>query len=188
MLSPRVAGAPTDGRLPLVLVLGGRRSGKSRWAEDWIRSTGLAPVYVATAEAKDDEMRARIARHRERRGGDWRLVEAPVELARAVREASDAGSAVLVDCLTLWLTNLLLAERDVDEATAELRAELTARRGPVALVSNEVGSGIMPMNALARRFADAAGTLHQRLAADANEVVLVTAGLAQRLKDGKVSS
>ena len=182
MLSPRVAGEPVLTPPPLVLALGGQRSGKSAWAERRAAATGLERVYVATAEAGDDEMRARIAHHRARRGDDWRLIEAPLELAAAVMDASAPGRVVLVDCLTLWLTNVLVAERDPVAAGDALEAALEARRGPVVLVSNEVGAGVVPMNALARRFVDEAGRLHQRLAGRATEVVLVTAGLVQPLK------
>jgi adenosylcobinamide kinase/adenosylcobinamide-phosphate guanylyltransferase len=182
VLSPRVAGEPHAAAPPLVLALGGQRSGKSAWAEARIAATGLHPVYVATAEAEDDEMRARIAHHRARRGEAWRLVEAPLDLAAAIRTASAPECAVLVDCLTLWLTNLMVAERDLAPAVDELQAALAARRGPVVLVSNEVGSGVIPMNAMARRFVDEAGRLHQRLAASATEVVLVTAGIVRTLK------
>jgi len=182
VLTPGVAGEPRDAPPPLVLALGGQRSGKSAWAERRIAATGLAPVYVATAEARDDEMRARIAAHRARRGDGWAVVEAPLELAAAIADAGTSERALLVDCLTLWLNNLLASERDVATAVDELEAALAARRGPVVLVSNEVGAGVIPMNALARRFVDEAGRLHQRLAAGATEVVLVTAGLVQTLK------
>jgi adenosylcobinamide kinase/adenosylcobinamide-phosphate guanylyltransferase len=184
VLTPGVAAEPRPAAPPLVLALGGQRSGKSSWAERRVAATGLAPVYVATAEARDDEMRARIAHHRARRGDDWAVVEAPLELAAAIADAGTHGRALLVDCLTLWLSNLLVAERDVAAAVDELEAALAARRGPVVLVSNEVGSGVIPTNALARRFVDEAGRLHQRLAAGATEVVLVTAGLVQTLKAG----
>jgi adenosylcobinamide kinase/adenosylcobinamide-phosphate guanylyltransferase len=184
VLSPGVVGRDVVGPPPLVLALGGQRSGKSAWAERRVLATGLRPVYVATAEAWDDEMRARIAAHRDRRGAAWETVEAPLELAAAVAARSTPGHAVLVDCLTLWLTNLLTADRELDAAFAALDATLAGRRGPVVLVSNEVGAGVVPVNALARRFVDAAGRLHQRLAAGATEVVLVTAGLVQTLKAG----
>ena len=182
MLSPRIVTATADPAPPLVLALGGQRSGKSAWAERRVLATGFAPVYVATAEAWDDEMRARIAAHRARRGAAWETVEAPRDLAAALAAQSTAERAVLVDCLTLWLTNLLMAERDPDDAFAELEAALAARCGPVVLVSNEVGAGVVPMNALARRFVDEAGRLHQRIAAGATEVVLVTAGIVRTLK------
>jgi len=182
VLSPRVAGEPRVAPPPLVLALGGQRSGKSAWAESRVLATGLAPVYIATAEAWDEEMRARIAHHRARRGDAWTLIEAPLELARAIGDASVPDRAVLVDCLTLWLTNLMVAERDLGRAARELEVALAGRRGPVVLVSNEVGAGVVPMNAMARRFVDEAGRLHQRLARGATEVVLVTAGLVQTLK------
>mgnify|MGYP006289659821 FL=1 len=167
---------------PLVLVLGGQRSGKSRWAEQRLAAAGLAKTYIATAEAYDDEMHARIALHRARRGTDWSLIEAPLALPRAIGETTAPDRAVLVDCLTLWLTNVLVAEREVQVDVDALLAALAARAGPVVLVGNEVGCGVIPMNALARRFVDEAGQLHQRIAAIADEVVLVTAGLAQMLK------
>jgi adenosyl cobinamide kinase/adenosyl cobinamide phosphate guanylyltransferase len=137
-------------------------------------------VYIATAQAFDDEMRARIAEHRARRGPGWRMVEAPLDLPAALREAGDAP--VLVDCLTLWLTNVMLAERDIAAATGELQAALLDRRAPSVLVSSEVGLGIVPENALARAFRDQAGLLHQALAARADHVVLVAAGLPITLK------
>jgi len=182
VLSPRVAAEPAGSAPPLVLVLGGQRSGKSAWAEGWIEATGLVPVYLATAEVRDGEMAARVARHRERRGDRWHLIEEPLALDDALAKATAADSAVLVDCLTLWLSNLLTTEREVATATAALVAALVERRGPVALVSNEVGSGVIPMNPLARRFVDEAGRLHQRLAVVASDVVVVTAGLPRRLK------
>jgi adenosylcobinamide kinase/adenosylcobinamide-phosphate guanylyltransferase len=182
VLSPRVAREPRPTPPPLVLALGGQRSGKSRWAEARVAATGLAPVYLATAEARDEEMRARIAHHRARRGDAWTLIEVPLELAAAIRDAATPERALLVDCLTLWLTNLMVAGRDLAAAVDELEAALAGRRGPVVLVSNEVGSGVVPTNAMARRFVDEAGRLHQRLAAGATEVVLVTAGLVQTLK------
>jgi adenosylcobinamide kinase/adenosylcobinamide-phosphate guanylyltransferase len=165
-----------------VLVLGGRRSGKSRFAEDLVLGSGLAPVYIATATAGDDEMVSRIEHHRSRRGERWRTLEAPVQLADAVRGAAVAGNAVLVDCLTLWLANLMAAGLDAGNETAELVAVLEAAPGPVVIVSNEVGSGIVPDNALARRYSDAHGILNQRIAAVVGRVVLLTAGLPLQLK------
>ncbi len=162
-------------------MLGGARSGKSRHAEALI--TRLPPpwVYVATAQAFDDEMRARIVEHRGRRAAGWRTIEAPLALADALRDAGDAP--VLVDCLTLWLSNLMLADADLDAAEAALDAALD-RLAPTVLVSNEVGLGIVPDNALARRFRDQAGRLHQRLAARADRVVLTVAGLPLFVKGG----
>ena len=181
MLGPGVLGRVQPEPTPLVLVLGGQRSGKSAWAERRALAMGSTPVYVATATAGDGEMAERIAHHQARRGDRWRLVEAPFDLVAALDREAGPDRVLLVDCLTLWLTNLLLAEADLDAADAALRAALARRRGPVVLVSNEVGSGVVPMGALSRRFVDAAGRLHQGLAAMASEVVLVTAGLAQRL-------
>jgi adenosyl cobinamide kinase/adenosyl cobinamide phosphate guanylyltransferase len=159
----------------LTLVLGGARSGKSRHAESLIAAFPPPWVYVATAEPLDDEMRARIAEHRARRGADWRTVEAPRDLAGALETHS--GRAVLVDCLTLWLSNLVLAGADVDAETARLETVLAGIAAPVVLVSNEVGLGIVPDNALARRFRDGQGRLNQRIAARADRVVLMVAGL-----------
>jgi adenosylcobinamide kinase/adenosylcobinamide-phosphate guanylyltransferase len=160
----------------LTLVLGGARSGKSRYAESLI--TALPPpwIYVATAQAGDDEMAARIAAHRTRRGGGWRTIEAPHDLTEALR-AAPPGMPVLVDCLTLWLSNRMLADADLDQETEALEQVLRHRDAPVALVANEVGFGIVPDNALARRFRDRQGLLNQRLAARADRVVLVVAGL-----------
>jgi len=161
-------------------VLGGARSGKSRYAEALVERHPAPWMYLATAEAFDDEMRARIATHRERRRDGWITRDVPLDLAAALREAGPAP--VLVDCLTLWLTNLMLGERDVDAATEGLLAALAARAGPTVLVSNEVGLGIVPEHALARRFRDAAGVLHQRIAGVADGVVLMVAGIAMRVK------
>jgi adenosylcobinamide kinase/adenosylcobinamide-phosphate guanylyltransferase len=160
----------------ITLVLGGARSGKSRHAETLV--AGFAPpwLYVATGAAHDDEMAARIAAHRARRGAGWRTVEAPCDLAGALATAPDTG-AVLVDCLTLWLSNLMLADADVGAETARLEDVLAQASHPVVLVSNEVGAGIVPDNALARRFRDAQGRLNQRVAARADRVVLMVAGL-----------
>jgi adenosyl cobinamide kinase/adenosyl cobinamide phosphate guanylyltransferase len=162
------------------LVLGGARSGKSRHAEAIVQARPAPWIYLATAQAFDDEMRARIAEHRARRAAGWRTVEAPVDVAGALAAAGDAP--VLVDCLTLWVSNLLLGEHDVGAASDALMAALAARAGVTVLVSNEVGLGIVPDNALARRFRDAAGVLHQRVAAAADGVVLMVAGLAVRVK------
>jgi adenosylcobinamide kinase/adenosylcobinamide-phosphate guanylyltransferase len=164
----------------LVLVLGGARSGKSSHAETLV--AGLPPpwVYIATGQALDDEMAERIAAHRRRRGRDWLTVEAPLDLADAI-DAAGSGP-VLVDCLTLWLSNHLLAGSDLDNESVKLEATLARRTGFVALVANEVGLGIVPENVLARRFRDAAGRLNQRLAARADSVVLMVAGLPMQVK------
>jgi adenosylcobinamide kinase / adenosylcobinamide-phosphate guanylyltransferase len=169
----------TTSRSHLTLVLGGARSGKSRHAESLITAGSPPWVYVATAEPLDDEMTARIAAHRARRGAGWRDVEAPRDLAGALAGIRDA---VLVDCLTLWLSNLMLADADVEAETARLEGAL-AGMAPVVLVSNEVGFGIVPDNALARRFRDAQGRLNQRIAARADRVVLMVAGLPLVIKE-----
>jgi len=165
----------------LTLVLGGARSGKSRYAE-WLIETYPSPwIYVATAEAKDKEMAERIAAHKERRGPDWHTVEAPHALVEALT-AAPAGSAVLVDCLTLWLSNLMEQDADIEAQTAALKEMLSNRTGPTVLVSNEVGLGIVPDNALARRFRDLQGTLNQALAAQAARVVMMIAGVPVPVK------
>lgn len=166
----------------LTLVLGGARSGKSRYAESLITAHPPPWLYVATAEPLDDEMRARIADHRTRRGADWRLVEAPRDLAGALTGLGNGG-AVLVDCLTLWLTNLMLADADLESESARLLTALADIATPVVLVSNEVGFGIVPDNALARHFRDAQGRLNQRMAAVAGRVVLMVAGIPLVVKE-----
>jgi adenosylcobinamide kinase / adenosylcobinamide-phosphate guanylyltransferase len=174
----------TTGGNPFVsLVLGGTRSGKSSFAEADVLARGLDCLYLATSEAFDGEMEARIALHRERRGPEWTTIEEPLALADVLAAKSDPKQAILVDCLTLWLANLLGAEREVSVEFKRLVRVLAEVGGPVVLVSNEVGQGIVPDNALARRFRDEAGRLHQQIAAVAGRVVFVTAGLPQTLKD-----
>jgi adenosylcobinamide kinase/adenosylcobinamide-phosphate guanylyltransferase len=167
---------------PLTLVLGGARSGKSRYAEGLVDRHPGRRTYLATAEILDDEMDVRVKAHRERRDGDWKTVEEPLELARALKAETEQGAAVLVDCLTLWLGNLLGAERDAATEIDGLIESVGQFGGPVVFVSNEVGLGIVPDNALARRFRDLAGILHQRLAEKADRVVFVAAGLPMNLK------
>lgn len=166
---------------PLTLVVGGARSGKSAFAEGLVTASGRARRYIATAEAWDDEMRDRIARHQSDRGPAWTTIEAPLDLAAALAGAR-SDEAVLVDCATLWLTNHLLAEHDLAAETAGLLAALAASPAPVVIVSNETGWGIVPENALARRFRDEQGRLNQRLAAVSGLVVTVIAGLPMVLK------
>jgi len=166
---------------PLTLVVGGARSGKSAFAEGLVTASGRARRYIATAEAWDDEMRDRIARHQSDRGAAWTTVEAPLDLAAALAGAR-SDEAVLVDCATLWLTKHLLAEHDLAAETAGLLAALAASPAPVVIVSNETGWGIVPENALARRFRDEQGRLNQRLAAVSGLVVTVIAGLPMVLK------
>ena len=165
----------------LTLVTGGAASGKSRFAEALVVASGRRKVYVATAQAFDAEMAAKIARHRADRGELWRTIEAPLDLAGALgQEWSD--EIVLVDCLTMWLSNHLLAENDPGAEADRLMAALDAVRVPVVLVTNEVGQGVVPDNALARRFRNAQGALNQRVAARADLVVGVMAGLPLVLK------
>jgi adenosylcobinamide kinase/adenosylcobinamide-phosphate guanylyltransferase len=169
---------------PVTLVLGGARSGKSRHAEALVASQPGPCVYLATAQAGDGEMAARIADHRARRGRRWITVEEPLDLTGALTRACGPDRAVLVDCLTLWLSNLLGAERDAAAECERFLATLPGLAGPVVLVSNEVGQGVVPDNALARAFIDHAGRLHQDLAAAAQRVVFMTAGLPRELKTG----
>ncbi|HEY4162008.1 MAG TPA: bifunctional adenosylcobinamide kinase/adenosylcobinamide-phosphate guanylyltransferase [Dongiaceae bacterium] len=167
---------------PVTLVLGGARSGKSRYAESLVDRHPGRRTYLATAEILDDEMAERVKAHRQRRDSDWKTVEEPLELAAILKAETEQGAAVLVDCLTLWLGNLMGKERDVEAEIAGLVAALIQFGGPVVFVSNEVGLGIVPDNAMARRFRDLAGTLHQRLAEQADRVVFVAAGLPLTLK------
>ncbi|MDQ0348204.1 bifunctional adenosylcobinamide kinase/adenosylcobinamide-phosphate guanylyltransferase [Ancylobacter vacuolatus] len=162
--------------MALTLVLGGARSGKSAYAEGLI--SGFSPPwsYIATAQAWDSEMEERIALHRARRGAGWQTLDAPHELA-ATLKALPPGRPVLVDCLTLWLSNRMLAEADLATECAALVEALAAHEGPVVVVSNEVGLGIVPDNALARRFRDAQGRLNQTVAARADSVIFMVAGL-----------
>jgi len=165
----------------LTLVLGGARSGKSCHAEALVTALPAPWFYIATGEPHDNEMAARIAEHRARRGPEWQTIEAPRDLAGALAAVPPRG-AVLVDCLTLWLANVMLAGAHVDADIALLERALIERKGPMVLVSNEVGFGIVPENALARRFRDAAGRLNQRLAALADRVVLLVAGIPLKVK------
>lgn len=165
-----------------VLVLGGQRSGKSRYGEGLVRASGREPVIIATATAGDDEMRARIAAHRASRGPAWVTIEEPLDLAGALDKALRPESAVLVDCLTLWLSNVVLADRDVSLEIERLVRALAAPAGPAVVISNEVGSGIVPANALARRYSDALGVLNQRVAGVAGQVILMTAGIPSLIK------
>jgi adenosylcobinamide kinase/adenosylcobinamide-phosphate guanylyltransferase len=165
----------------LTLVLGGARSGKSRYALDLITASPPPWTFIATAQAGDDEMRARIEAHRRERGDGWTTIEAPLDLAIAVAEAP--GSApLLIDCLTLWLSNLMLGDHNVDAGTAAFEQALGAREAATIAVANEVGLGIVPETPLGRAFRDRAGALNQRLAAKANRVVLMVAGLPVTVK------
>jgi adenosylcobinamide kinase/adenosylcobinamide-phosphate guanylyltransferase len=167
---------------PVTLVLGGARSGKSRFAESLMARVPRNRVYLATAEIFDDEMAERVRLHKEQRGPDWRTIESPLDLADTLIRETDRGDAVLVDCLTLWLSNLMGAERDIAAETNQLIAALPQLGGPVIFVANEVGLGIVPENALARRFRDHAGRLNQAIAAAADQAFFIAAGLPLRLK------
>ena len=162
-------------------VLGGARSGKSRHAEELIANHPAPWAYIATAQALDDEMAERITHHRARRGESWQTIDAPLNLAETLA-AIPAAQPVLIDCLTLWLTNVMLAERDVEAESECLVSVLSQPRGPWVAVANEVGLGIVPDNALARRFRDAAGRLNQMAAAKAERVIFMVAGLPMSVK------
>ena len=164
------------------LILGGARSGKSALAERRAAGSGFEVVYVATAAADDDEMAARIVHHRARRPSQWRTVEEPVRLAAVLRAEASSGRCLIVDCLTLWLSNLMLGP-GLEPERQDLLRTLCDVSGRVILVSNEVGCGVVPGNALARRFADEQGRLNQALAAACDRVTLVAAGLPLELKD-----
>lgn len=166
------------------LILGGARSGKSRLAETLAVDTALPVIYVATSQPQDGEMNARVALHRQRRPGHWGLIEEPIELARVLREHAAADRCLLVDCLTLWLTNLLMLEDDqrLAEERDALLACLEQLPGTLILVSNETGLGVVPMGELTRRYVDLAGWLHQAVAERCQRVVLTVAGLPLILK------
>jgi len=173
---------------PVTLVLGGARSGKSTHAEKLATASlhGAPPrqaVYVATAQAGDVEMATRIVAHRARRGANWTTIEEPLKLDEALASAAAHGQPVLVDCLTLWLSNLMLDGGDIDEAADDLVHALEGLAVPVVLVSNEVGLGIVPDTPLGRAFRDAQGRLNMRMAERADRVILMTAGLPLTLKD-----
>jgi adenosylcobinamide kinase/adenosylcobinamide-phosphate guanylyltransferase len=166
-----------------VLVLGGARSGKTAFAERLALRAGVKPAYLATAEALDGEMRDRVASHKASRGHRFATIEEPVALADALIIASASHDVILVDCLTLWITNLLLANEDVAKHVGELVAVLVQlKAAKIVLVSNEVGLGIVPDNAMARTFRDLAGAAHQRLAEICDDVYFIVAGLPMTLK------
>ncbi|WP_420235018.1 bifunctional adenosylcobinamide kinase/adenosylcobinamide-phosphate guanylyltransferase [Pseudomonas sp. ABY48] len=168
----------------LQLILGGARSGKSRLAEKLATDTQLPVTYIATSQPLDGEMNARVAQHRARRPAEWALVEEPLALARVLREKAAPGQCLLVDCLTLWLTNLLMLD-DPEQLNAEREALLgclAALPGEIIFVSNETGMGVVPLGELTRRYVDEAGWLHQALAERCQRVVLTVAGLPLTLK------
>ena len=164
----------------ITLVTGGARSGKSALAERLVRRTSRHTIYIATAEARDAEMAERIKAHQARRGDGWATVQEPLDLVGALSKTDTAPR--LVDCLTLWLSNLMHSDADLAQESASLVACLTEQTYPVVLVTNEVGSGIVPENALARRYRDAAGWLNQTIAASADEVFLSVSGCPLRIK------
>jgi len=163
-------------------ILGGARSGKSRFAENLITDTSLERHYVATGRAWDDEMRARIDQHRADRGPSWQTHEEPLQLAERLAAIDGEGRAILVDCLTLWVTNLMMGERDVAAESAALAAWLPKAKARLVVVSNEVGLGIVPESRMARDFRDHAGRLHQMIAASAADVYFIAAGLPLKMK------
>jgi adenosylcobinamide kinase/adenosylcobinamide-phosphate guanylyltransferase len=166
-----------------MLVLGGARSGKTGFAERLAMALGKFPAYLATAEAWDEEMEQRIARHRSDREDRFHTIEEPLELAEQLRASAPAHDVILVDCVTLWITNLIMAERNVADAVDELIEALDEiTTSQIIFVSNEVGLGIVPDNAMARQFRDLAGTAHQRLAKVCETAVFVVAGLPMVLK------
>ncbi len=167
--------------MAVILITGGARSGKSRRAELRARAFPGPPIYVATAEPRDAEMEQRIATHRARRGSDWIEREVPLDLVQALAD-TDGGGARLVDCLTLWLSNLMHSDRDWSREVTRLAEALPRLTSPVIMVTNEVGLGIVPDNALARAYRDAAGIMNQAIAAIADEVEFVVAGLPMKLK------
>jgi adenosylcobinamide kinase / adenosylcobinamide-phosphate guanylyltransferase len=182
MASRHDEGAMTKAVLPpMTLVLGGARSGKSRFAEELIESAARPARYLATAEARDEEMRTRVASHRARRGANWTTVEEPLELVNIL--LAEATRPVLIDCLTLWLSNLMGAQRDIGFEIERLLAVLPKAQIPVVMVANEVGLGIVPDNAMAREFRDHAGRLNQSIARLAQRVVFMAAGLPLALKE-----
>jgi len=171
----------------LQLILGGARSGKSRLAEQTAKETGLSVIYIATAQALDTEMQQRIAHHQQQRADDWQLCEEPIFLADQLLQLDQDNQVILVDCLTLWLSNLLLAEDSAlqQQQIQQLLNVLPQLKSKIILVSNETGLGVVPMGELSRRFVDEAGRLHQNLGQLANKVVFCVAGFPIILKDEK---
>ncbi|SEQ11487.1 bifunctional adenosylcobinamide kinase/adenosylcobinamide-phosphate guanylyltransferase [Thalassovita taeanensis] len=165
----------------LTLVLGGAGSGKSLWAETLVTGTGAARLYLATAQAWDQEMQAKVTRHKAQRGANWTTIEAPLDVTGALAQAR-ADQVVLLDCATMWLSNHLLADSDLPGEQARLLTALLNCAAPVVVVSNELGMSVVPDNALARQFREAQGRLNQALAAQAGLVVAVMAGLPLALK------
>lgn len=168
------------------LILGGARSGKSRLAEKLAASLNLELIYIATAEARDDEMVDRIGHHKGRRGSNWKTIEEPINIADVILKNSEVHNVLLLDCLTLWLSNLLDKGLNPEKETVSLVAAISAAEGPVIFVSNEVGQGIVPLNKLARTFRDEAGRLNQKIADNVANVYFVTAGIPLPLKEKNI--
>jgi len=166
----------------ITLILGGARSGKSSFGETFALQTELTPLYIATSQAYDNEMRTRILAHQEMRAAVWQTIEEPLALAQTLKREASPSRIILVDCLTLWISNLMMADKDITREAAQLCDALPSLGGPVIFVSNEVGQGIVPDNAMARAFRDHSGRLHQDIAALSDQVYFLTAGIAQRLK------
>ena len=171
----------------VTLVLGGARSGKSAFAEGLVLGSGLQPVYLATGQAWDTEMESRISLHQQRRGGNWKTIEAPLKLCDAVLANATSGNALLLDCLTLWITNLMMAEADITMEVERLAAKIGGLQSPLVVVSNETGLGIVPDNAMARAFRDHAGLANQKIAAIARTVWFVAAGLPMLFKNDETN-
>ncbi len=164
-----------------ILITGGARSGKSTLAERWTLEAGQRPIYIATCRVRDDEMAARVAEHQARRGAEWQTIVEPIHVVEAL-ERTDGQGPRLVDCLTLWLSNLMEDDMDPEAEAARLAKAIVAQSSPVVIVTNEVGLGIVPENALARRFRDAQGRLNQTIAEVAGEVYLAVSGLPLKVK------
>ncbi|MDD5393525.1 MAG: bifunctional adenosylcobinamide kinase/adenosylcobinamide-phosphate guanylyltransferase [Thiothrix sp.] len=171
------------------LILGGARSGKSRYAETLAQQSGREVIYIATATAQDAEMQSRIAHHQANRPAHWQTIEEPLALATCLQQHAAPGRLLLVDCLTLWLTNLLCAEdvSRLQQETTQLLQCLPELSGDIIFVSNEVGLGVIPLGELTRRYVDEAGRLHQQLAAQMQRVVFMVAGLPHVLKGSAIS-
>jgi adenosylcobinamide kinase/adenosylcobinamide-phosphate guanylyltransferase len=164
------------------LILGGARSGKSRLAEQIAIDSGLPVTYIATATAGDDEMKARIELHRQQRPDHWQTIEAPLNLAETLQQHAAEDHCIMVDCLTLWLSNHLCAENNLATICRQLTETITTLPGTLIMVSNEVGMGVVPMGELSRQFVDESGRLHQALAQQCDRVILTVAGLPHILK------
>ena len=167
----------------ITLILGGARSGKSAHGEMLALQDFSSPIYIFTAQAWDDEMKSRIKTHKKRRAGkNWTDIEAPIKLSAAIKNNAVSNNCILVDCLTLWLTNLMMKEYDIDTAIDELLGIIRSAPGEIIFISSEVGLGIVPENSMARRFRDLSGKLHQKLAIEAENVLLMVAGIPMVVK------